>query len=95
MRTLESVAKELNMSLGTREGWLKRAGLDGAGSAHVPTRGPFEHQLVQWREAFCAAAAANAAEQRAANLALRELQARHDQLQREMRRKDRALAEPS
>ena len=54
--------------------------------------GLFEHQLVLWREAFCAAAAppaANAAEQRAANLALSELQARHDQLCR----KDRALAE--
>ena len=35
----------------------------------------------------------NAAAQRVANIALRELQARHDCLQREMRRKDRALAE--
>ena len=37
--------------------------------------------------------AASAAEQRLANTALRELQGRHDQLEREMRRKDRALAE--
>jgi hypothetical protein len=36
---------------------------------------------------------AGAAEQRLANTALRELQGRHDQLQREIRRKDRALAE--
>ncbi len=56
----------------------------------------FEHQLVQWREAFCAAAlgaVASPAEQRRANTLLRELQGRHDKLQREMRRKDRALAE--
>ena len=131
-RTLESMAAELNMSLGTLKGWLKRSGLEGAGLPHasslpgdVPARqwtpvqrllalneshslsgaalhawcrekGLFEHQLVQWREAFCAAAqppAASAAEQRLANVALRELQGRHDQLQREMHRKDRALAE--
>jgi hypothetical protein len=55
-------------------------------------RGLFEHQLTQWREAFCVAASptTSAAEQRVANAALRELQGRHDQLQREMRRKDRA-----
>ena len=59
-------------------------------------KGLFEHQLIQWRDAFCAAAqptAVSAAEQRLANTALRELQGRHDQLEREMRRKDRALAE--
>ncbi len=131
-RTLESVATELNMPLGTLKGWLKGSGLDGAGSPHavklpgdVPARqwtpfqrllalhqshslsgpdlhawcrekGLFEHQLVQWRDAFCSVdltPAASAAQQRLANTALRELQARHDQLQREMRRKDRALAE--
>jgi Transposase len=131
-RTLESVAAELNMSLGTLKGWLKRSRSAGSGLAHAPTRsgdlpvdqwspaqrlsalneshaltgpalhawcrekGLFEHQLVQWREAFCAAAlsaVAGPAEQRRANTALRELQGRHDKLQREMRRKDRALAE--
>jgi hypothetical protein len=131
-RTLESVATELNMSLGTLKGWLKGSALQGAVPPHsvtlpgdVPARqwtpvqrlmalheshslsgpalhawcrekGLFEHQLIQWREAFCAvdrAPAAGAAEQRQANAALRELQGRHDQLQREMRRKDRALAE--
>ena len=58
--------------------------------------GLFEHQLIQWRDAFCAAAqptAVSAAEQRLANTARRELQGRHDQLEREVRRKDRALAE--
>ena len=31
-RTLESVAAELNMPLGTLKGWLKRSGLEGAAS---------------------------------------------------------------
>jgi len=131
-RTLESVAAELNMPLGTLKGWLKRSGLEGVGLPHaanplgdVPARqwspaqrllalqeshalsgsalhawcrekGLFEHQLKQWRDAFCAPVhtpVVSAAAQRAANTALRELQARHDRLQREMRRKDRALAE--
>ena len=131
-RTLESVATELNMSLGTLKGWLKRFSPAGAALPHAATlpddlpagqwspvqrllalneshalvgpalhawcreKGIFEHQLIQWRDAFCATAqpaAASAAEQRLTNAALRELQGRHDQLQREMRRKDRALAE--
>jgi transposase-like protein len=126
-RTLESVAGELNLSLGTLKGWLKLSGKHAAGSPHaanlpgdVPARqwspaqrllalnqshtltgpalhawcrekGLFEHQLKQWRESFCAAAPAP--EQRPANAALRELQGQHEQLQRELRRKDKALAE--
>jgi hypothetical protein len=135
-RTLESVAAELNMPLGTLKGWLKRSGLEGAALPHAATlpgdvparqwspaqrllalqeshtlsgsalhawcreKGLFEHQLKQWRDAFCAMSnpavhtpAASAAQQRVASAALRELQTRHDRLQREMRRKDRALAE--
>ena len=130
-RTLESVATELNMPLGTLKSWLKRSASGGAGLPNAPTRtgdtraaqwttvqrlsalneshalvgpalhawcrekGLFEHQLIQWRDAFCAStqpAAASATEQRLANTALRELQGRNDQLEREMRRKDRALA---
>ena len=53
-------------------------------------KGLFEHQLQAWREAFCAGAEPGAREGRAA---LRDLQSRHDQLQRDMRRKDKALAE--
>jgi hypothetical protein len=51
--------------------------------------------LIQWHAEFCNAGqgAPNAAEQRQANAPLRELQNRHERLQREMRRKDRALAE--
>jgi Transposase len=131
-RTLESVAAEVNMPLGTLKGWLKTSGAKVAALPHAATlpgevparqwtpaqrllalneshalsgaalhawcreKGLFEHQLRQWREAFCDAAATPAAsvgEQRAAHTALRELQGRHEQLQREMRRKDRALAE--
>ena len=131
-RTLESVATELNMPLGTLKGWLKRSSIDGVGLPHaakprgdVPAgqwssaqrllalqeshalsgsalhawcreKGLFEHQVKQWRDAFCAPVhtpVVSAAQQRVANTALRELQARHDRLQREMRRKDRALAE--
>ena len=131
-RTLESVATELNMPLGTLKGWLKRSGFEGEALPHAATlpgdvparqwssaqrllalqeshalsgaalhawcreKGLFEHQLKQWRDAFCApvqTSVVSAAAQRVANTALRELQARHDRLQREMRRKDRALAE--
>jgi transposase-like protein len=133
-RTLQSMATELNMSLGTLKGWLKHSGLEGAGllrgegqemtlPGDVPARlwsplqrllalqeshalsgpalhawcrekGLFEHRLVQWRDAFCAPAQTPAGyAASAANTALRELQARHAQLQREMLRKDRALAE--
>ena len=127
-----SVATELNMSLGTLKGWLKKSGAVGAGLPHAANlpddvaasqwspaqrllalneshalvgpalhawcreKGLFEHQLIQWREAFCAgsgSADTSPGEQRVANTALRELQGRHDKLQREMRRKDRALAE--
>lgn len=130
-RTLDSVAAELNIPLGTLKGWLKRARHTGPAAlpADMPVdipavqwtpaqrllalheshtlqgpalhawcreRGLFEHQLIQWRETFCTTtqpAAASTAEQRTANTAMRELQTRHDQLQRQMRRKDRALAE--
>lgn len=53
-------------------------------------KGLFEHQLKTWREAFCLGAEPGAREGR---VALRDLQVKHDQLQREMRRKDKALAE--
>jgi transposase-like protein len=53
-------------------------------------KGLFEHQLIAWRDAFCAIAAPDS---RDTKLALRELQTRHDGLQRELRRKEKALAE--
>lgn len=50
----------------------------------------FEHQLLAWRQAFCTGQPSSARKDRSA---LRDLQAKHDQLQRDMRRKDKALAE--
>ena len=53
-------------------------------------KGLFAHQLKAWGEAFCSA---TAPESREARPALRELQVKHDGLQRELRRKEKALAE--
>ena len=53
-------------------------------------KGLFEHQLIAWRDAFCALVSP---ESRESKLAVRELQTRHDGLQRELRRKEKALAE--
>ena len=36
-QTLQSVTTELNMSLGTLKGWLKRSGPQGAQLQHAPT----------------------------------------------------------
>lgn len=53
-------------------------------------KGLFEHQLKAWREAFCSAGPSESRESKAA---LRELQLKHDKLQRELTRKEKALAE--
>lgn len=53
-------------------------------------KGLFEHQLKAWRDAFCSAPVSDSRESKAA---LRELQAKHEGLQRELRRKEKALAE--
>jgi transposase-like protein len=124
--TLESVANELNMYLGSLKGWLKASNYKVAepetpaslpsdtaaqlwspaqrllalNESHAPQgaalhawcreKGLFEHQLKQWREAFCSTSESNAHQAKAE---LRELKTKHEQLQRELRRKDRALAE--
>ena len=129
-RTLEAVALELNVSLGTLKGWLKRprvAGAGNAGALELPSdlaaaqwsaaqrlqarcsthgmegpalavwcreKGLFEHQLQQWRISFCAMGAATSeASVRHSQTQLRELQAKNATLQRDLHRKDRALAE--
>lgn len=51
--------------------------------------GVFAHQLVQWRQDFCSPPR----ESRDNRAELRELQGRHEQLQRELHRKEKALAE--
>jgi hypothetical protein len=53
-------------------------------------KGLFEHQLKSWRDAFCSAPVSDSRESKAA---LRELQVKHEDLQRELRRKEKALAE--
>ena len=132
-RTLDEVATELNMSVGTLKGWLKMApkahgetvmpsslpqslpagqwsaadrllalheshGLSGpALSAWCREKGLFEHQLTAWREAFCATpepqAGPSAQERRESKAELKALQGKHEVLQRDLRRKERALAE--
>ncbi len=53
-------------------------------------RGLFEHQLQQWRVQFCAVDKPVAS---ALDGALRQAKQKNDQLERELRRKDKALAE--
>jgi transposase-like protein len=53
-------------------------------------KGLFEHQLKQWRETFCRTTEPDRRESRAE---LRELKVKNEQLQRDLRRKDRTLAE--
>ena len=53
-------------------------------------KGLFAHQLIAWREAFCTSAPSQSSDSKAA---LRELQVKCDKLQRELTRKERALAE--
>ena len=69
----------------------KTHGLSGAAlHAWCREKGLFEHQLITWRDAFCAV---TSPESRESKLAVRELQTRNDGLQRELRRKEKALAE--
>lgn len=57
-------------------------------------KGLFEHQLTDWREAFVSSAAPPTAQERRESKAeLKALQGKHEALQRELRRKERALAE--
>jgi hypothetical protein len=53
-------------------------------------RGLFAHQLQAWREAFCTGLEPLMRDSRSA---MRELQSKHDLLERQLRRKDKALAE--
>lgn len=129
-RTLDVVATELNMPLGTLKVWLKTPRKPGAAMAmpsslpqSLPARqwraaerllalheshglsgqalhawcrekGLFEHQLNAWREAFCSSPEPESAQERRESKAeLKALQGKHEVLQRELRRKERALAE--
>jgi transposase-like protein len=60
-------------------------------AAWCRSKGIFEHHLRAWRNGFCAGTEpTSSAKDRAA---LRELQGKHEQLQRELLRKEKALAE--
>jgi transposase-like protein len=70
-------------------------GLSGAAlHAWCREKGLFEHQLNAWREAFCSGAEPESAQERRESKAeLKALQTKHEVLQRDLRRKERALAE--
>ena len=123
-RSVQDVANDLNMNVGTLRKWISKSNQKAAGNTHsaqlpqnlpalswlpaqrlqallethalLPAqlsawcreKGLFEHQLQSWRDAFC-----TAGESRQAKAALRELQVKHEGLQRELRRKEKALAE--
>ena len=123
-RSVQDVANDLNMSVGTLRKWISKSNQKTAGNTHsaqlpqnlpalswlpaqrlqallethalLPAqlsawcreKGLFEHQLQSWRDAFC-----TASESRESKAALRELQIKHEGLQRELRRKEKALAE--
>lgn len=55
-------------------------------SAWCRTQGIFTHHLAQWRNDFCTLAASNAPE-------IRQLKLAYQELERQLRRKDKALAE--
>ncbi len=50
----------------------------------------YAHQWQTWRDAFCATGERSARQDLST---LRELQGKHDQLERQLRRKDKALAQ--
>lgn len=54
-------------------------------------QGLFTHQLTQWRQAFCEPVAASSS--KAEKQAIKQLQHEKQQLERELRRKEKALAE--
>ncbi len=120
-KTLQAIADELNLSLGTLKNWLKQSGKshaltlptnspasswsaeqrltalneshhlkDQALHAWCREKGLFEHQLRQWQREFCHPGKAAATP---ADAALRQAKQHNEKLERELRRKDKALAE--
>ena len=125
-RSVQDVANDLNMNVGTLRKWISKSNrkvvfselkallpddlpAQSWGTAQrfqallethaMPAmqlhawcreKGLFEHQLKAWRDAFCTTPATDARETKAA---LRELQTKHEGLQRDLRRKEKALAE--
>jgi hypothetical protein len=120
-QTVESIATDLNMNVGTLRGWMKKPSRDQknpppksaiatdwtpaqrllalheshelkdeALNAWCRERGLFAHDLTKWRAAFCAEPLGASREE---SLELRQLRQANQQLQRDLNRKDKALAE--
>jgi transposase-like protein len=120
-QTVESIAIDLNMNVGTLRGWMQKPSRDQKNSppksanatnwtpaqrllalheshdlqdealnAWCRERGLFAHDLTKWRSAFCAEPLAGSREE---SQELRQLRQANQQLQRDLNRKDKALAE--
>ncbi len=74
---LQALLETYALSEGQLHAWCREKGL-------------FEHQLKAWRDGFCSGPAGDSRESKTA---LRELQVKNDELQRDLRRKEKALAE--
>jgi transposase-like protein len=123
-RTIQAVAEELNLSVFTLKGWMKKTlptdqrrttyrkekrpedwrpeerllalqeshGLEGeALHAWCREKGLFSHQLAQWKADFCGQSGAS--QGREGVRERRALQEENQRLQRELTRKEKALAE--
>jgi len=120
-QTIDDIAIDLNMNVGTLRGWMRNAMLDQkdpppkaakasgwsapqrlqalaeshdlkdeALNSWCRERGLFVHDLTNWRSEFCAQPAVSSREE---SQDLRQLRQANQQLQREVNRKDKALAE--
>lgn len=120
-QTVESIAIDLNMNVGTLRGWMQKPSRDQknppsksaqasdwtpaqrllalheshdlkdeALNAWCRERGLFAHDLTKWRSAFCAEPLGASREE---SQELRQLRQTNQQLQRDLNRKDKALAE--
>ena len=78
------------VTLATPDGFAGKLCARGLSPGWCLKHGVFEHQLAQWREEFCTPAAPASRE---ASSSFRDLQRQHEQLQTELRRKEKALVE--
>jgi transposase-like protein len=62
-------------------------------SAWCRTHGLFEHHLSAWQQQFCSSQSSTSTDSTQSKAALRELQNKYQDMQRDLLRKDRALAE--
>ena len=122
-QTVDAIAIDLNMNVGTLRGWMKNASRDeknpppkaAKGSDWTPAqrllalheshdlkdealnawcreRGLFAHDLTKWRSDFLRPRLRRVARSREESQELRQLRQANQQLQRDLIRKDKALA---